>query len=262
MPPLYERGRAHETSWRELAKPAGRPCEGGCLEHEHCHCHTKLGRTGLTLVSLGRQCTTWRYIDEVRRPAAIDTVSTAAQSVSHSSILRRTTARQRRAPHRQHFARRPSGSFVLSTKVGRLNEASAGGLHPHDLSSVACNSTSSTMIPTMPPGCLRIGYSASVCQPSTFSLIHDADAWSHGPEEGPKRYKEAMNGAYKALEKLRSEGTVKGASASALRSRLHGALSERRRISIASLWRAATRCWSRPRWPKKCRRSPRKRRSA
>ncbi len=41
-------------------------------------------------------------------------------------------------------------------------------------------------------------------------LIHDADAWSHGPEEGPKRYKEAMNGAYKALEKLRSECTVKG----------------------------------------------------
>jgi D-threo-aldose 1-dehydrogenase len=41
-------------------------------------------------------------------------------------------------------------------------------------------------------------------------LIHDADAWSHGPVEGPKRYKEAMDGAYKALAKLRSEGVIKG----------------------------------------------------
>ena len=41
-------------------------------------------------------------------------------------------------------------------------------------------------------------------------LIHDADAWSHGPEEGPKRYREAMSGAYKALEKLRAEKVIKG----------------------------------------------------
>src|SRR6478752_10819876 len=41
-------------------------------------------------------------------------------------------------------------------------------------------------------------------------LIHDADAWSHGPVEGPKRYREAMDGAYKAPEKLRSFGVVKG----------------------------------------------------
>jgi D-threo-aldose 1-dehydrogenase len=41
-------------------------------------------------------------------------------------------------------------------------------------------------------------------------FIHDADAWTHGPVEGPKRFAEAMNGAYKALEKLRSEGVIKG----------------------------------------------------
>ena len=41
-------------------------------------------------------------------------------------------------------------------------------------------------------------------------LIHDADVWSHGPVEGPKRYREAMQGAYKAIEKLRSEGVIKG----------------------------------------------------
>ena len=41
-------------------------------------------------------------------------------------------------------------------------------------------------------------------------LIHDADAWTHGPVEGPKRYREAMDGAYRALEKLRGEGVIKG----------------------------------------------------
>lgn len=41
-------------------------------------------------------------------------------------------------------------------------------------------------------------------------LIHDADAWTHGPVEGPKRYAEAMAGAYKALVKLRDEGVIKG----------------------------------------------------
>src|SRR5262249_36616020 len=30
------------------------------------------------------------------------------------------------------------------------------------------------------------------------------------PEEGPKRYREAMSGAYRALEKLRAEKVIKG----------------------------------------------------
>ena len=41
-------------------------------------------------------------------------------------------------------------------------------------------------------------------------LIHDADAWGHGAIEGAKRYREAMTGAYPALEKLREEGVIKG----------------------------------------------------
>ena len=41
-------------------------------------------------------------------------------------------------------------------------------------------------------------------------LIHDADAWSHGPELGERYYRDAMSGAYRALDKLRSEGVIKG----------------------------------------------------
>jgi D-threo-aldose 1-dehydrogenase len=39
-------------------------------------------------------------------------------------------------------------------------------------------------------------------------LIHDCDVWTHGKDEAGPRFKEAMEGAYKALDKLRAEKTV------------------------------------------------------
>ena len=39
-------------------------------------------------------------------------------------------------------------------------------------------------------------------------LIHDCDVWTHGAADAPRRFKEAMDGAYMALDKLRSEKTV------------------------------------------------------
>ncbi len=39
-------------------------------------------------------------------------------------------------------------------------------------------------------------------------LIHDCDVWTHGKADAPRRFKEAMDGAYKALDKLRSDKTV------------------------------------------------------
>src|SRR5262249_19899963 len=38
-------------------------------------------------------------------------------------------------------------------------------------------------------------------------LIHDCDRWTHGADAG-MRFTEAMDGAYRALDKLRSEKTV------------------------------------------------------
>ena len=40
-------------------------------------------------------------------------------------------------------------------------------------------------------------------------LIHDCDVWTHGVTDVEARFAEAMAGAYKALERLRGEGTVK-----------------------------------------------------
>ena len=39
-------------------------------------------------------------------------------------------------------------------------------------------------------------------------LIHDCDVWTHGADDAPRRFKEAMDGAYRALDKLRSEKVV------------------------------------------------------
>ena len=39
-------------------------------------------------------------------------------------------------------------------------------------------------------------------------LIHDCDVWTHGAADAERRFKEAMDGAYRALDKLRSEKTV------------------------------------------------------
>ncbi|MGY4594645.1 aryl-alcohol dehydrogenase-like predicted oxidoreductase [Bradyrhizobium sp. GM22.5] len=41
-------------------------------------------------------------------------------------------------------------------------------------------------------------------------LIHDVDVWTHGKDAIEDRFREAMSGAYVALDKLRSEGVVAG----------------------------------------------------
>jgi hypothetical protein len=45
---------------------------------------------------------------------------------------------------------------------------------------------------------------------STLLLIHDVDVWIHGKNAIEDRFREAMSGAYVALDKLRSEGVVAG----------------------------------------------------
>ena len=40
-------------------------------------------------------------------------------------------------------------------------------------------------------------------------LLHDVDVWTHGPEMADQRFREAMEGSYKAVHELRSQGVVK-----------------------------------------------------
>ena len=173
----------------------------------------KLGRTGLEVTALGFGSAPLGDIYEVLDDRiAIETVETAAAA----GVTMFDTAPlygQGSAEHRIGTAlrRRPKGSFVLSTKVGRLltpaprgrtkTSRFVGGLEfdvTNDYSYDAAMRSHEQSLH-------RLGLPAV-----DVVLIHDADAWTHGPEEGPRRYREAMDGACRALEKLRSEGVIKG----------------------------------------------------
>ncbi len=111
--------------------------------------------------------------------------------------------------------RAPRDSFVLSTKVGRvMNPWKAGGTAVGD--DVAAPGFAGGLphqaildysydgaMRSLEQSLLRLGTSRI-----DIALIHDVDVWTHG-EAYEQRFGEAMEGAYRALDKLRSEGVVK-----------------------------------------------------
>jgi D-threo-aldose 1-dehydrogenase len=106
------------------------------------------------------------------------------------------------------LSQRPRDSFVLSTKTGRL------------LHRVAGNKIDGDGYVEMPPYEAVYDYSYDGTMRSVeqslerlkldridILYIHDIDVWTHGAEQ-PRRYREAIGGAFPALDRLRSEGTV------------------------------------------------------
>src|SRR3712207_1221371 len=107
--------------------------------------------------------------------------------------------------------RLPRASYVLSTKVGRhMNPWAAGGTAggpgfaggvPH--ASVVDYSFDGTMR-SLEQSLLRLGLDRI-----DIVLIHDVDVWTHGPERVEARFREAVEGSYRALDRLRQEGVVR-----------------------------------------------------
>ena len=172
----------------------------------------KLGRSGLDVTVLGFGAAPlgdiYEVLDDATAIATVEAAAAAGITLFDAAPL----YGQGSAEHRVGTAlrRQPPGSFVMSTKVGRLLTPApagrtkttryVGGLSfnvVHDYSYDGAMRSHEQSLHRL--GLPKVD----------ILLIHDADAWSHGPEEGPKRYREAMSGAYKALEKLRSEGVVK-----------------------------------------------------
>ncbi|MBV9531609.1 MAG: aldo/keto reductase, partial [Bradyrhizobium sp.] len=104
----------------------------------------------------------------------------------------------------------PRQSIVLCTKVGRwmdpFHAPSAGygfvGGQPHR--AVVDYSYDGTMR-SVEQSLLRLGTDRL-----DLLLIHDVDVWTHGIDAIEERFREAMAGAYVALDRLRSEGVVAG----------------------------------------------------
>jgi D-threo-aldose 1-dehydrogenase len=107
--------------------------------------------------------------------------------------------------------RMPRNSYVLSTKVGRhMNPWAAGGTAggpgfaggvPH--ASVVDYSYDGTMR-SLEQSLLRLGLDRI-----DVVLIHDVDVWTHGADRVDERFREAMEGAYRALDRLRGEGVIR-----------------------------------------------------
>jgi D-threo-aldose 1-dehydrogenase len=104
----------------------------------------------------------------------------------------------------------PREDIVLCTKVGRWmdpfhgpdNRSGFVGGHPHR--AVLDYSYDGTMR-SMEQSLLRLGTDRL-----DLVLIHDVDVWTHGADAIEDRFREAMSGAYVALDRLRGEGLVAG----------------------------------------------------
>lgn len=173
----------------------------------------KLGRTGLEVTTIGFGSAPlgdiYEVLDDRTAIAAVETAAEAGVTMFDTAPF----YGQGSAEHRIGTAlrRQKPGSFVLSTKVGRIltpapngrtkSSRFVGGLQfnvTNDYSYDAAMRSHEASLQRL--GLPKVD----------VLLIHDADPWAHGPVEAPKRYREAMQGAYCALEKLRAEGVIKG----------------------------------------------------
>ena len=171
-----------------------------------------LGRTGLEVTALGFGSAPLGDIYEVLDDkTAIATVETAA-GLGVNFFDTAPFYGQGSAEHRIGTAlrRQPPGSCLVSTKVGRIltpaplgrtrTSRFIGGLQFN----VTNDYSYDAALRSHEASLQRLGLPKV-----DVLLIHDVDPWAHG-EAAPQRYREAMQGAYRALERLRSEGAIKG----------------------------------------------------
>lgn len=104
----------------------------------------------------------------------------------------------------------PRDQIVVCTKVGRWMDPLHG---PGDRSGFIGGQPHRAVVDYSYDGTMR-SVEQSLLRLGTdrldLLLIHDVDIWTHGTEAVEDRFREAMAGAYVALDRLRSEGVVAG----------------------------------------------------
>ena len=187
-----EKGSAMTAGPTATPMPTGRPIAG-----------LKPSRIGFGGAPLGDL---YGHLDEVAAQATVTAALAAGISLIDTSPLYGHGLSE----HRIGAALRsvPRESVILSTKVGRWMRAGApktdgsgyaGGL-PHP---AVIDYSYDGAMRSLEQSLLRLG-----TDHVDILLIHDVDVWTHGAMM-EQRFAEAMDGAYRALETLRSEGTVK-----------------------------------------------------
>jgi D-threo-aldose 1-dehydrogenase len=175
-----------------------------------------LGRTGLSVTALGfGSAPLGDLYTKLDDKTAVDTVEAALRG---GVTLVDTSPHYGNglAEHRCGTAIRRHGrdKVVLSTKVGRVMDPRQKPLPP---AADVYSPGFAGGFPHRPSfdysydGTLR-AFEQSLLRLGTeridVILIHDVDVWTHG-KDYEKRFGEAMEGAYRALDRLRSEGVVK-----------------------------------------------------
>ncbi|HEV7335520.1 MAG TPA: aldo/keto reductase [Bosea sp. (in: a-proteobacteria)] len=170
-----------------------------------------LGRSGLMPSALGFGGAPlgdlYARLDEATATATVEAALAAGVSLIDTSPLYGHGLSE----HRIGAALRRSGrkDVVISTKVGRVAEPFAGrgdgsgylGGLPHSL---RFDYSYDGAMRSLEQSALRLGVDRL-----DIVLIHDVDVWTHGADRIEARFAEAMDGAYRALERLRSAGAVK-----------------------------------------------------
>lgn len=171
----------------------------------------RLGRSGLEVTELGFGAAPigdlYRHLDDATAIAAVDAAAMAGVNLFDVAPLYGRGL----AEHRLGTALRrlPRASFIVSTKVGRVyaaaphgvrnGEGYAGGLPFEGRFDYSYEGAMRSLEQSL----LRLGI-ASI----DIALIHDIDPWTHGAQ-APARLREALQGAYRALAELRSQGVVR-----------------------------------------------------
>jgi len=171
-----------------------------------------LGRTGLEVSILGFGSAPlgdlYQKLDDASAIAAVErALSLGINLVDTSPLYGRGLAEHRCGTA---IRRVPRDQVVLCTKVGRWMDPFHG---PGDGSRYFGGQPHRAMVDYSYDGTMR-SVEQSLLRLGTdrldLLLIHDVDIWTHGVAAIEDRFREAMNGAYVALDRLRNEGVVAG----------------------------------------------------
>src|SRR5437899_242402 len=171
-----------------------------------------LGRTGLSVSALGFGTAPlgdlYAHLDDGTAIAAVERAFELGINLLDTSPLYGRGLSEHRCG--TAIRRVPRQDIVVCTKVGRwMDPFHGGGVgsgfvggQPHR---AVIDYSYDGALRSVEQSLLRLGTDRL-----DLLLIHDVDVWTHGAEAIEERFREAMAGAYVALDRLRGEGVVKG----------------------------------------------------
>jgi D-threo-aldose 1-dehydrogenase len=172
----------------------------------------QLGRTGLNVTILGFGTAPLgdlfvRIPDDVAIATVERAFALGINLLDSSPLYGRGLAEHRCGTALRRVSRR---NIVLCTKVGRWMDPLQV---PDDMSGFVGGQPHRAVFDYSYDGTMR-SVEQSLLRLGTdrldLLLIHDVDVWTHGRDTIEQRFREAMEGAYIALDRLRGEGVVKG----------------------------------------------------